>query len=339
MGAKKLTTEDRDEIARWHAKGCSVREIARQVGRSPSTISVEIQRGTWRDDNVHTAVYVAIHAQSLRDKRAANSHQPVALKHEPLEAYVRLKLQDGWSPEQIAGRLPVDYPDDRKMRISHETIYAYVYAKERADEKLWEYLPRKQKKRRKHRSQKVHRSHIPDRVSIHDRPIAIEDRQEFGHFEGDSIEGKRSVGDGIHTEVERKSRKLFGRKVPKITSQAATQAQVAIFQPLPPAARKTTTLDNGKENHGHMQLKATLNVQAYFADSYRSSQRGCNEYHNGLVRRYLPKQTDFRTVTQEELDDIIEEINRRPRKCLDFRTPDEVFSEELEKLRGVRIRV
>ncbi|MEK7153014.1 MAG: IS30 family transposase [Patescibacteria group bacterium] len=340
MGAKKLTPEDRDEIARLHSKGCSVREIARCLNRSPSTISVELQAGMWHDHNIHETVYVAIHAQRLREQRAINSHKQQFLsKYEPLRACVEQRLRDGWSPEQISGRLILDYPKDTRMRVSHETIYAYVYAPEQSELKLWEYLPRKQTRRRKRPGRKVKRSRIPDRVSIHDRPESVNDRSEFGHWEGDTIEGKKLVGDGIHTEVERLSRKLLASKVARIATQETVTAQLTMFGDLPPQARQTTTLDNGRENVAHGQLKQILGLQAYFADPYSSWQRGTNENTNGLVRRYLPKQTDFTTLTQEELNDIVEEINNRPRKVLGYQTPNEVYSEQLNKLASVRIRV
>lgn len=338
MGKIKLTPEDRDQIARLHARGCGIREIARQLGRSPSTISSEIRLGIWHDNNTHTATYVAIHAQRLRDKRATSSHASVRFKHLPLEQYVRLNIQGGWSPEQIHGRLPKDYPEDRRMRVSPETIYAFIYAEEQAEEKLWEYLPRKQKKRRKRSGRKVHRSRIPDRVSIRKRPEAVNNRSEFGNWEGDSIEGQRRVGDGIHTEVERKSRKLLARKVKQITSKDAVQAQLHMFGQLPAVARHSTTLDNGRENHQHGKLQSKLGMQSYFADPYSSWQRGTNENTNGLVRRYLPKKTDFTAISQNELDDIVEEINNRPRKVLGYKTANEVYSEEIEKLTGVRIQ-
>lgn len=337
MGRTKLTPEDRDELARLHAQGCGVREIARQLGRSPSTISSEISVGIWNDTNTHTATYVAIHAQKLRDQRAAGSHEPVRFKYLPLEQYVRCNIQAGWSPEQIHGRLPKDYPNDRRMRVSPETIYAFIYAAEQADEKLWEYLPRKQKKRRKRPGRKVHRSRIPDRVSIRERPEAVNDRSEFGHWEGDSIEGRRSVGDGIHTEVERKSRKLLARKVGRITSLETAKAQLRMFGQLPVGARHSTTLDNDRENHQHGTLRRKLGIQAYFADPYSSWQRGTNENTNGLLRRYAPKQTDFTTLSQRELDDIVEEINNRPRKVLGYKTANEVYSEQIVKLTSVRI--
>ena len=342
MGAKKLTEEERDKIARLHSKGCGVQEIARQTGRSASTISVELNVGMWHDHNVHESVYVAIHAQRLRKERAKNSGKQTKLnkpKHTKLQAYVEQRLRDGWSPEQIAGRLPKDYPNDPQMRIGHEAIYRYVYAPQQAGQKFWEYLPRKQKKRRKRSGRKVHRSRIPDRVSIHKRPKAVDKRKQFGHWEGDSVEGRRSTKDGIHTEVERLSGKFLASKVESISSTYTASAQLAMFRVLPAGARRSTTLDNGRENHQHTKLKTQLGMQAYFADPYSSWQRGSNENANGLLRRYLPKRTDFTTLTQSELDDIIAEINNRPRKRLDYYTPNEVFSKELKKLNSVRIRM
>ena len=170
---------------------------------------------------------------------------------------------------------------------------------------------------------------IPDRVSIHLRPEVVQTRVEFGHWEGDTIEGKAHQN-GIHTEVERKSRFLTARKVVRIDSPEAVKAQKQIFSSLPAHARKTVTLDNGRENHLHTQLKE-FGINTFFCDPYSSWQRGTNEYHNGLIRRYLPKKTDFYALTQQDLDEIVEEINDRPRKCLGFYTPKEVFLKELQK--------
>lgn len=337
MGTKKLQPEERDEIARLSSKGLGAREIARRIGRSASTVSEELRAGAWHDDNRHTTTYVAIHAQRLREERARRSHKQAGFAKSELEAYIRQKLGLGWSPEQVSGRLPLDHPDDLSMRVCHETIYRFIYAPKQADEKLWEYLPRKQKKRRKWAGRSVRKSRIPNRVSIHERPEAINDRSEFGHYEGDSIEGNRSVGDGIHTEVERFSRKLFAQKVGRIASRETTDAQLQIFSQLPPEARRSTTLDNGREHHLHGELTALLGLDVYFADPYSSWQRGTNENTNGLVRRYVPKRTDFTKLGQDELDDIVEEINNRPRKVLAYKTANEVYSEQLDKLRGVRI--
>jgi len=329
MGSKHLQPEERDELARLHAQGLSVRELARRLGRSPSTISTELRTGSWHDDNRHTTTYVAIHAQRLSEKRAQASHQPTVFRYDKLAAYIRIHIQEGWSPEQVAGRLLVDFPDDTRMRVSHETIYAYIYDDSRKDEKLWEYLPRKQKKRRKQTGRSVKRSHIPDRVSIHDRPAVVNERTQFGHWEGDTVEGQRSKKDGIHTEVERMSGYLAARKVVRITAAETAAVMTTIFEELPPAARRSSTYDNGKENYGHAVLH-TLGMDTYFADPYCSGQRGTNENTNGLLRRYLPKQTDFTTLSPEELADIVAEINNRPRKRLGYATPNEVFLKQLK---------
>ena len=319
---KKLTPKERDLIALKFAHGKGVRRIARELGRSPSTISDELKRNRYRDG------YVAIRAQTLATARKSWAGRRYPLKNERLYAHILRQLRKGLSPEEISGRLTIDHRDDSSMQIHHETIYRYIYAEENKTLELWEFLPRKQKRRQHQHGRTVHRSHIPDRVSIHDRPEAVADRSEFGHWEGDSVEGQRSKGDGIHTEVERVSRKLAAVKVARIASEETSAVQVQIFAELPPAARRSTTLDNGRENHLHGRLKS-LDMDVYFADPYSSWQRGMNEYHNGLLRRYLPKRTDFTKLSQADLDDIVAEINDRPRKCLQWRTPNEIFKQQL----------
>lgn len=323
---KKLKPEERDQIAILQAQGKSMREIARRLNRSPSTISDELQRG--KDSKEE---YVAIHAQYLSEERKKHSHKRLPLKNERVYGYVLEGLRTGWSPEQISGRIEEDYPEEKEMRISWETIYSYIYKKENKEIRLWEYLPRKRKKRKQKQGRKVHRSKIISRVSIHKRSIEIEKRKEFGHWEGDTVEGKNHKG-GVHTEVERKSRLTLAQKVERIDGKSTMRAQMAIFKQLPLEGRKTTTLDNGKENHLHLVLRF-IKMKTYFADPYSSWQRGTNEYHNGLLRRYFPKKTDFDKVTQEEIDEVIYEINNRPRKVLGFKTPIEVFNENLQSVR------
>lgn len=324
---KELTERERDRLATLRARGVGIRGCARRLGRGVSTVSEELKRGS-----LPSGEYVAIRAQRLSQVRKAHRQEREQLKNPWLYAYVRDKLRLGWSPEQITGRLRKDYLDDHSRHLSPETIYQFIYAPEQADKQLWEYLPRKQHKRYKQHGRSVHKSRIPDRVSIHDRPLEIESRQTFGHWEGDTVEGQRSKHDGIHTEVERKSRKLLARKVARIASLETVVAQIQLFKPLPLAARLTTTLDNGREHHLHGELTTLLGLDVYFADPYSSWQRGTNENTNGLLRRYLPKRTDFANVTQDELDDIVEEINNRPRKCLDYATPNEVFLSEINNL-------
>ncbi len=318
----KLSAKERDLIAVWKGGGVKTREIGRRLGRSPGTISDEIKRNNF---NGH---YVAIHAQAQTEKRKQEARRRYPLKDKQTYSYVLDKLKQGWSPEQIAGRLELEQGE---KVIHHETIYRFVYKKENKYLNLYEYLPRKQTKRKKQHGRKVHKSHIPQRVSIHQRPEAVNIRSVFGHWEGDTVEG-RGHKDGIHTEAERLSRKFAARIVAAITSEAAIVAQQAIFSSLPQRARQSTTLDNGKENHLHMKLNK-LNMKTYFADPYSSWQRGTNENSNGLLRRYLPKGTSFADLTQEELDDIVWEINNRPRKVLNFYTAEEIFNLNL----GVRI--
>jgi len=310
----KLTEEERDSLAMWKSQGVSAREMGRRLGREHSTILRELRRNRFGQN------YVAIHAQHLAEERKRDAGKRHPLKDEKTYGYVLGKLIDGWSPEEISGRLREHYG---KQIICHETIYRFIYEKAAKEDRLWEYLPRKQKHRRRKHGRSSQRVHIPDRVSIHERSDVINNREELGHWEGDTVEGKEHR-DGIHTEVERVSRFMMATKVPAIKSEETIVVQKAMFQNLPSKLRKSTTLDNGKENHLHGKLK-DLGMQTYFADPYSSWQRGTNEYHNGLLRRYLPKGTSFIHLTQGELDDIVEEINNRPRKVLRYKTPKEVL--------------
>lgn len=328
MGKPNFAPWERDKIAVFLAQGVTISEIARRLTRSKSSISEEIKRNKRWDKGKQCFAYEAIFAQEETEKRMIKRRKRPALKNKWLYRYVTDHLGMGWSPEQIEGRLKLEYGKDYYKTIGHEAVYQYVYHPENKEDALWEYLPRKQKKRKKQNGRSVHHCRIPDRVSIHARPNNIDTRKECGHFEGDTVEGLRSIGDGIHTEVERVSRITFGIKVKSITSTDTIVAQKQIFNEIPKSIRKSTTLDNGKENHLHTELK-NLGMKTYFADPYSSWQRGTNEYHNGLLRRYLPKGTDFSDLSQEELDDMLWEINNRPRKCLSYQTPLEVFRKYL----------
>lgn len=312
-----LKAHERDLIAVWKGRGLSNKQIARRLNRSVSSVGREIKRNRRPD-----GYYVSIRAQLLAKKRQLTAKRRHPLKSPVTFAYVLEKLRNSWSPEQIAGRLKKDqgYPV-----ICPETIYRFIYQEKNREKRLWEYLPRKQKGRRKQNGRSVHKARIPQRVSIHLRPQVIDRRTEFGHWEGDSVEGRRSDGDGLHTEVERLSRAFLARKVLAIDSPKTLSAQVEMFSGFPDSARRSTTLDNGRENHLHFGLTDKLGMKTFFADPYSSWQRGTNENTNGLLRRYCPKGSSFTDLTQDELDDIVWEINNRPRKCLGYNTPREVF--------------
>jgi len=200
---KKLSEKERDLLALWKAQGVSNKQCAKRLGRDVSTIGRELKRNSFE------GVYVAIHAQVETDQRQQEkAHAKKELKNPDVYAYVTSHLRDGWSPDQIAGRLKRDHPNNRYWWITAETIYRWIYQKEQLKEGWFEYLRRKQRKRKKQVGRNVHRSAIPDRISIRKREQEVNDRLVFGHWEGDTIEG-RGKRDGIHTEVERMSRKIL----------------------------------------------------------------------------------------------------------------------------------
>lgn len=227
----KLTAVKRENIAIWLSQAISKREIGRRLKRTDSTIRDEIRRNRFGDH------YVAVHAQAKTARRMVVARVRHPLKNKSVYSYVLKKLRSGWSPEQIAGRLKLKKPKNAHWHIHHETIYRFIYAEENRQKVWWEYLPRKQKKRRKKYGRKVHRCRIPGRVSIHERPAEVESRQVFGHWEGDSIVGKAHKA-GIHTEVERKTRFMMAAFVSTLTAEETAQAASQMYDYLPLKLKK-----------------------------------------------------------------------------------------------------
>lgn len=340
-GYKQLTLDDRVQIEKLLDQDHRQAEIARRVGVHPSTISRELKSRSWRPGNTSAAYtpyrpaglrsgpltgrhYRATRAQEHAKTCRARSHQARRMVRDRLVDYVITRLRRGWTPAEIAGRLPIDFPDDERMRVSVETLYAWIYHRSQSHRRLWEYLPRGQHKRRRRGGRRVHHERIEWRTSIHTRPPQVEDRIEFGHWESDSVLGARGTG-VLHTTVERVSRYVCAVRLPAATAQATVQAQIALYSPLPAHAVCSVTTDNGTEFTLHHVLADTLGVPTYFADPYSAWQRGTNEHFNGRIRKYLPKGTSFADLSQDELDEFITEINNRPRKVLGWHTPDEVF--------------
>lgn len=322
---RKLTKTERILIARLKNKGYSNKKIGRVLGRSVSTIGREIYRNSFKGK-----FYEPLHAENraeARKKQAWEAKHP--LKNPKIYAYALEKLRDGWSPEQIAGRLRHDHPKDKSWWICHETIYRFIYHPKNKGKYWWEYLRRKQKKRRKRSGRKAHRVRIPDRISIHKRPKAVDRRKQIGHWEGDSIVGKGHTN-GLHTEYERVSSLTRFEKLRRINAEETLMAQKKIFGPLPKPLRRSTTLDNGSEMVKHAKLRK-MGMKTFFADPYSSWQRGGNENANMWIRYYFPKGTDFSKISEEELRDVEWELNNRPRKRLKFKTPMEVFTEHLNR--------
>jgi len=303
------------------ASGASFRLIANRLSRSVSSIHTEVKRNSVNGE------YQAIKAEELSQKRNRKSRKTNPLKNPQIYSYVYDKLRCGWSPEQIAGRLKRD--NHGQTVICHETIYHYVYSTEGKEKKLHEYLVRQHRRRRPWYGRCLYRRGIQNRVSIALRPEEINNRSVFGHWETDVVEGRAHSG-GIQSMLERKTRFYDGRLLINIDSEYGHQAQVDMLINLPIWARQSVTLDNGKENYNHHKLTRDYGINTYFCDPHCPWQKGANENHNGVLRRYIPKRTDLTQVTQFELDSILEEINNRPRKCLGYETPAEAFKRELQ---------
>lgn len=316
--AKQIDYRERQIIELWLHNNQTLRDIARELGRSPNSISSEIKR------NSDKSGYHAISAQVRSEKRMSKAQSGKARKDDWIWNYVIGKLRYGWSPEQIAGRLKRE--SGGKTIICHESIYRYIYA--HPDKGLSEYLVRNHKRRKRKYTNWLPRRGISGRVSIHDRPEEVNQRNTFGHWELDVVEGKHHTGAAV-TALERKTRYYQALKIPVIDSEVGIWAQKKLLTKYPLAATKSATFDNGKENYNHRELNH-LGIKTYFCDPYCSWQKGANENHNGILRRYIPKKTDFSTFTQEELNFILEEINNRPRKCLNYETSSEAFTRELQ---------
>lgn len=319
----KIQAWERDRIAILLSSGTSVRSIARELGRSHSSIISEVRR------NGFTGEYQAIRANDLSRKRNTTSRRTNPLKDPSTYSYVIDKLRCGWSPEEIAGRLKRE--NDGETVICHETIYNYVYGKDGRRRNLFEYLVRKHRKRRKWYGRRQYQRGIPDRTSIDLRPKVVNQRKRFGDWEVDSVEG-RAHQKGIHTFLERKTRFYRATLLENIDSEFGAGAQLETFGALPSKARRSATFDNGRENYNHTKLKIHLGMKTYFCNPNCAWQKGANEHFNGILRRYIPKKTDLTTISQLELDSITEEINNRPLKCLSYETPNEAFHRELKSI-------
>jgi len=322
---RRLTKTERILIAQLKDKRYSNKKITRVLGRSVSTIGREIKRNSYQG-KFYEPLHAQAKAEAKREKAWRAKHP---LKNPMVYAYVLDKLRSGWSPEQIAGRLRIKYPEDKSWWICPETIYRFIYHPKNQKQAWWEYLRRKQKRRRKQNGRKAQRVRIPDRVSIHQRPMVIDQRKEIGHWEGDTLVGFRRKN-GLHTAYERLASLTRFEKMNSLKAEESFKAQLKIYEPLPTKVRKSTTLDNGSEHVSHLELKKKLGIQTYFADPYSAWQRGGGENANLWIRYYFPKGTDFSKITDEEIKDVERELNNRPRKRLGFKTPMEVFTEHLK---------
>lgn len=325
MSYTHLTPMERTKIEFLVNAGWSQCAIARELGRHHTTIGREYRR------NRSASEYRAETALGHYKERRKACRSKGRLSHGALREYVENKIAvEKMSPELVAGRLRVDFPEDPRMRVCHETIYQAIYSNRHYLDYLQEFLTQARPKRRKRAQGKTRRGPgIPNRVSISERPAAVEQRAEVGHWEGDLVVGKGQDG-FILTLLERVSRILHAVKLKTKRAAEVCHAVVEDLLDRPASWLKTITFDNGSEFSEHGIITKQLKARIYFADPYSAYQRGSNEQVNGLIRRYLPKGTSFKHLSQRKIQQIVDMINNRPRKCLGYRTPNEFFQQQRE---------
>lgn len=329
MKFKHLTIEEREKIQSMMWEKRPIREIAKAIGRSPSSISREVNRNVplKRSYRPRLANERALVKRTSRGRK-------LRLKNQFMRRYVIVQLKNGLSPEQISGRLTKDHPD---LSISHEAIYQYIYNQvhregrgelKRHHHDLRKYLKRRHKRRAKKGMRKSQRIWRPKGISIDLRPKEVDTREVLGHWETDSMVSKKSRV-GLNTLVERKTGLVFITRITDGTSETTKDTVIERLGSLPQQFRKTITSDNGPENFAYGETMQALDLDWYFAHPYHSWERGTNENTNGLIRWYLPKGTDFATISNETIKAIETALNNRPRKRLGWKTPLEAFNESV----------
>ena len=328
-----LTIEEREKIqlGLWAKK--SIRTIAKKINRPPSAVCREMKRNISLTTNKYNPRVSHERAVLKRTYRGRKLH----LKNGFIRRYVISKLKSGFSPEQIAGRLHLEHPQEK---ISHEAIYQFIYSQIHRDgyglirpayHDLRPYLKRRHKRRGQKGMRAVQRVFRPKGPSIDDRPIEVESRQTVGHWETDSVISRKSSV-GLNTLVERKTGLVLITKINR-TAGSTTDAVVKRLAPLPKEVCRTVTSDNGTENFSYDDVQKEIDILWFFAHPYHSWERGTNENTNGLIRWYFPKGTDFATITDESIKAVEDALNNRPRKRLGWKTPLEAFNQSVA-LRG-----
>lgn len=319
---RHLTAEERETLSLGLAHSHSLRAMARILGRAPSTLSREMARNTTRG-----SPYRACTAQNHATARAHHPRRVRKLLDPWLWQHVTTQLTQGCSPEQIAGRLCRLYPGDMSKQLSTETIYTALYVLPRGAlrTELLATLRQARKTRRPRARGRDRRGQIPNMTPIIERPADVATRTVPGHWEGDLLKGARN-GSAVGTLVERTTRLVLLARMDGTDAASAYRGFTKKLRRVPVPLRKTLTYDRGKEMADHERLAQRLAIQVFFADPHSPWQRGTNENTNGLLRQYLPKGTDLSRYTQRELNAIAHRLNTRPRKCLDFATPLEVYA-------------
>jgi len=320
----RVTDLERDTISWQLARGYSKREIARYLGRSPSTISREISRDISKTNgNVYGAARAGRRSNRNASRRRRGKYK---LDNNPvLYNYVMEKLFLLWSPQQIEKRLIQEYPDDMNMRISSESVYKYLYVKpSRELRKLLRHGHLRRRKRGRPKREET-RGKIPDMAMIDERPEEVMPRLVPGHWEGDLLKGKYNKS-AIGTLVERRTRYTLLIPLPELNAQSVREAFADAVLELSSDIRRSLTYDQGKEMAEHLEFTLDTDMEVYFAHEGAPWERGTNENTNGLLRQFFPKGTDFTQVSIEELKRAQDLLNDRPRRVLHWQKPHEVLS-------------
>ena len=326
---RRLTYQERIIIETLLNQGKKKADIAKKFKRTRSTISREVNK--WGDK---PGSYDSSRAHWCADNDYENKRYKDKISTYPkLKAYVYKMLENKFSPEQIAGRIKIKYPGDKIMSISHEAIYMHIYRQPQGKENKRLIALLTYHKSRRRSSKQVNRSKgkIKGAVSIDLRPLHIQDRTQAGHWEGDLMIGANQAS-AIATLVERKTRFTYIIKLNDRKSETVTMAFKNYLNKLDTTLKRTMTYDNGFEMANHQWLTQHTGTDIYFAHPYSSWERGTNENTNGLIRRFLPKKTDFNLISKRELKSIQNKLNNRPRKVLQYLTPNEALLNEIKLL-------
>lgn len=330
MSYTHLTADERYQIDDLKREGNNQKEIASILNRSRSTLSRELRRnGGARGWRPRQAEMKAVERLSVRG--SANVKRVCQEAWDYAQQYLQ---EEQWSPEQIAGRLE---QEGCEATISHETIYQRILADKQEGGSLYTNLRCKKKRKKRYGSARSTRGSIPDRVDIDKRPAIVDSRKRVGDWEGDTIIGSHDGGAVIASMVERKSRYTFLSKAKNKTTVAVIASINKGMEPIAELVH-TVTFDNGREFSQHKTLSEALKADVFFAKPYHSWERGLNENTNGLVRQYFPKKSSFDNISEHALQGVAKKLNNRPRKCLGYKTPFEVFSKACEN-KGVALRI
>ena len=325
---RRLTHKERVQIETLLDEKKTRSYIAKKLKRARSTISREVNKWVHKKGDKYDADLAHWNA---KDDYLNKRNSDKISNNSKLRFYVFRGLLSGWTPEQISGRIIKMYPNDPNMRISHESIYRFIYLKPQAkiNRKLIQLLVRKKTRRKRTKKKRGGGSKIINQVSIDNRPKHINLRQEVGHWEGDLIIGKNHKS-AIGTIVERKTRYTLIVKLESKKAGEVAEKFSKILNKLNPIYKKSMTYDNGIEMARHEKITKNTGMKIYFAHPYSSWERGTNENTNGLIRRYLPKGTNFNDITLNQLKIIQEKLNNRPRKIIGYNTPKEMIDFELK---------